>query len=200
MSRSRMVKAIAIAAMASCALLISACTLNRPPGWSDAQWYTWLSQYGDYEIQDVPTAIAAGNTSPKTISNERNRKERADPRYAQPKLSVLNFKLKTEWAFKNGQVTKMYPANAHCTATSFGLSRGWHCSNPDGTKVRANCYGGSPEHCAWTYSFDIYREIWVPVIGTIWRVQEDRWCLTNQVSGSGAHYRHGSCDRKAWGS
>lgn len=198
MSKTRIVKAVLVAAVASSALLLSSCTLNRPPNWSDAQWYTWLTQYGDYSNDEVPTAVAAGNTSPKTITNHRQRKERVDvSNAASPKAPVLDFTLQTEWAFKNGQVTKMYPANAHCKPTTFGTGRGWHCKNPDGTKVRANCYGGNPEHCAYTYSFDIYREIWLPVIGG-WTVQEDRWCLTNQISGSGAHYRHGSCDHRAW--
>ena len=88
----------------------------------------------------------------------------------------------------NGRVTKLYPAHFHyCWPSSAGSLVGYRCATPEGSKVRANCYGGNHEHCAYTYSWHI--------TGTLQEYQffSDIWCASTQVSSSGEHKRHGSC-------
>jgi hypothetical protein len=186
----------------------------RPAGLTDSQWFTIVSQIGQtgVEIDSPPETsfclpgefcTASGTpTGCKTIKNPRTKTEIVDPRRPFTKgnrLPVIQITFETTWCYKNGNITRMDPPNAHCHVTLFGLGRGWRCANPDGHPVfPGRRTGGNPEHGAWIYSFDIYREVWAPIVGEIVRVQEDRWCAGNQVSASGAHKRHGHCSLQSW--
>jgi hypothetical protein len=102
--------------------------------------------------------------------------------------------LRTRWRYcSNGQITKMWPASTECWTTWAGAVTGYNCLN-QGTKVRAVSNGGNPEHAVYTYSFQI--EGVVPGRDIVFF--KERWCATNQISGSGAHRRHGSCDPQPW--
>jgi hypothetical protein len=132
-----------------------------------------------------PVASAAGCHT-KEITNTR----RAHSSWFGTHLWTIQ--LRTAWRYCNGQIVKMYPAYAQCWTTSGGSVSGYECKNPDGAKVRAISTGGTPEHAVYTYSFRIEQTI------RGHRIFSTLWCATNQISGSGAHRRHGSCDIQPW--
>ena len=106
---------------------------------------------------------------------------------------LWTIELRTRWRYcSNGQITKMWPASAQCWISSAGALVGYRCADPEGVKIRAISTGGNPEHGAYTYSFRIE--------GVLHGIKffSERWCATNQISGSGAHRRHGSCDIQPW--
>jgi hypothetical protein len=129
-------------------------------------------------------AIAAGGRCPE-ITNRRSRKNK----FGQ---TVFQIRLRTQWCYVGGQVRKMYPAGTYCNVASFAAVIGMYCGAT--AKYRANCYGGNPERCAWTYTYEIRFKVPTHAVDTI----TDFWCATNQVRGDGRHYRHGSCDLRAW--
>jgi hypothetical protein len=206
--KGKLTKALILAALGVLAISVTGC-FERPPGWTDAEWFTWVSTYGDSETVDVSppeqyvdppdaegsTAVAAGGRC-KTITNTRQKTERVDPSNPATKAPVLSITLRTTWCYSGGQVRKLYPAYAHCLPTLFGEGRGWTCDNPNGHKELVKCFGGSPEHCGYFYSFDIHRDV-ATKIGPF-AIQHDVWCAGNQVSGSGAHVRHGHCSPQPW--
>jgi len=103
-------------------------------------------------------------------------------------------RLTTAWKYCNGwDIVRMYPASAECNLTTAGTLAGWSCG--DITKIRAVNYGGNPEHAAYSYSYQLHWES--PIYGALFQ-QNKRWCATNQISGSGAHKRTGSCDVQPW--
>jgi hypothetical protein len=87
----------------------------------------------------------------------------------------------------------MYPAAAECNVKFAGNVAGVDCREI--TRIRAYSQGGDPEYAVYTYSYYLVQT--VPYKGGIpgptWRR-----CATNQISGSGAHRRHGSCDIQPW--
>jgi hypothetical protein len=101
--------------------------------------------------------------------------------------------LRTRWRYcSDGYITKMWPASAQCWISSAGALVGYRCVDPEGVKIRAVSTGGNPEHGVYTYSFRIEG------VFQIYKFFSERWCTTNQISGSGAHRRHGSCEIKPW--
>lgn len=137
---------------------------------------------------DGATAVAAGGVCKVTT----NIRKKMIPVYLRLRLPPGTpaykwlIRLSTAWCHVGGRVTKMYPAQTAC-----GVHGAWAidyvCDDPE--KVRANCYGGSPERCAWTYYWSIDE-----------RFSDDYvvWCATNQIRGDGRDYNHGSCDLRAW--
>jgi len=110
-------------------------------------------------------------------------------------IHLFSIELRTRWRYcSNGQITQMWPASAECWVTSAGAFAGYRCLNPTGHKIRAVSNGGNPEHAVYTYSFQIEAE--APRTG--FKPFSARWCATNQISGSGAHRRHGSCEVQSW--
>jgi hypothetical protein len=107
---------------------------------------------------------------------------------------LWTIELRTTWRYCGGQIVKMWPASAHCWVTTAGAASGYKCLDPGGVKVRAISNGGSPEHAVYTYSFRIEGRL----PGTDYAFFSTRWCATNQISGSGAHVRHGSCEVQPW--
>jgi hypothetical protein len=106
---------------------------------------------------------------------------------------VVNFNLRTRWQYCHGQVTKMYPATTDCAPTKGGAFEGYGCYNK--TKVRAYSLGGDPEHAVYTYSYLIQGKDPIHAI----TFDSKTVCMSNYVSGSGAHYRNGRCDLVPWG-
>jgi hypothetical protein len=109
-------------------------------------------------------------------------------------FDLFSYRAETPWMFCNGKVTKMYPGELWQTSHSR-----WQFIGRE--KVRAACYGGTPERCAWSYLW--HWKLDNPTVelpGGI-TINEDKYrdtCVTTQVRGDGAHYRHGGCDLKAW--
>jgi hypothetical protein len=131
-----------------------------------------------------------------TASSCRNKEIRNIRRGRSSVFGTLlwTIELRTTWRYcSNGKITMMWPATTDCFPSSAGASLGYDCLNK-GTKIRAISTGGNPEHAVYTYSYDIVGK--EPFKGiTFFRA---RWCATNQISGSGAHYRHGSCEIQPW--
>jgi hypothetical protein len=189
----------------------------RPAGLTDAQWFTTVSQLDPSMTQvDLPpetfscppgevcTASAAAPHGCKTINNPREKMGRVDPndpifgkgRYWAPLIQIT---FKTTWCYRNGDITRMDPPDAYCKVTTLGRIRGWACDNPDGHAVfPAKRTGGNPEHGAWIYSFTIHQSVYIPWLGEVVKIRDDRWCAGNQVSASGAHKRHGRCSLQSW--
>lgn len=133
-------------------------------------------------------AQAAGNCGrPKEISNPRVLESTAG-------TDLVKINLTTAWKYCNGQITKMYEAGASCVPTSWGLKSGWSCGAVE--KKRAISTGGNPEHGAYTYTYVILWQNPIPTLS--WDKSSKFWCATNQISGSGAHKRTGSCDIQPW--
>lgn len=109
-------------------------------------------------------------------------------------FDLFSYRAETPWKFCNGKVTQMYPGELWQTSHSR-----WEYVGRE--KVRAACYGGTPERCAWSYQW--HWKLDNPTVelpGGI-TINEDKFrdvCVTTQVRGDGAHYRHGGCDLKAW--
>lgn len=134
-------------------------------------------------------SVAAGSgCKVKEITNPRQLKSRPFGTH------LGTIRLTTAWQYcPNGTIRKMYSAGADCSITDAGRVAGWSCGPI--AKIRAISTGGSPEHGAYTYSyiFDWVSPIWGDVLKS-----QKRWCATNQISGSGAHRRHGSCEIQPW--
>lgn len=108
---------------------------------------------------------------------------------------LWTIELRTTWRYcSNGSIAKMWPASAQCWMTSAGSASGYRCLDPEGVKIRAASVGGNPEHANYTYSFRIEGRDPLKAIAFF----STRWCATNQISGSGQHRRHGSCDVQPW--
>jgi hypothetical protein len=122
-------------------------------------------------------------------------KEIKNPRRGHSTLGthLWTVRLTTAWKYCNGDIVKMYPAGSEFWTTSAGAVAGWRCLH-QGTKIRAINTGGNPEHGAYTYAYDIeFKPPYSPFVLGV-----KHWCATNQISGSGAHRRHGSCDIQPW--
>lgn len=106
----------------------------------------------------------------------------------------FSYELTTPWKFCNGQVTQLYPAEPDQEPKH----PDWRYVGRE--KVRAACYGGTPERCAWSYRWHFVKDLPTVHVGPV-TIDPDvhRYvCVTTQVRGDGAHYRHGSCDLRAW--
>jgi hypothetical protein len=113
-------------------------------------------------------------------------------------IHLWTIELRTAWKYcSGGMITKMYPAYASCQTTAAGASLGWACLDRDGVKVRAISQGGNPEHAVYTYSFRLERSTIFKGVRIV--LASTKWCASNYVSGSGAHYRNGRCDIVPWG-
>lgn len=114
------------------------------------------------------------------------------------KSDLFSYRIETPWTFCNGQVTRIYPAVTWETIHNAGDDAGWELVGKE--KKRANCYGGTPERCAWTYQWHFKLDLPTVKKGDV-EIDLDKHkfpCVTTQVRGDGAHYRHGGCDLKAW--
>ncbi len=113
------------------------------------------------------------------------------------------YRIETPWEFCNGKITKLYPATPDQDIYKAGDDAKWKFDRRE--KVRANCYGptgsrSDPERCAWTYRFYFVEDLPTVHKGGV-DIDLDKHrsvCVTTQVKGNGAHYRHGGCDLKAW--
>jgi hypothetical protein len=199
----------ALAAMLCCVLaaafLLAPAAANadftRPPFMNDQQWWNFALQVGptgpslDWHAQEQSWTPPGSDYEIAGIGRGGRCKEVSNIRTKHSPLSthLWSVRLDTRWCFLGGRVTKIYPAHfTYCWPSSAGALVGYRCENPEGSKVRANCYGGNPEHCAYTFSWH--------VTGTItgYQFYSDIWCATTQVTGSGAHKRHGSCSLQPW--
>jgi hypothetical protein len=114
------------------------------------------------------------------------------------KSDLFSYRIETPWTFCNGQITRIFPAVPWETIHDAGDDANWKFVSRD--KKRANCYGGTPERCAWTYQWHFWLDLPTVKIGDF-EIDVDKHkypCVTTQVRGDGAHYRHGGCDLKAW--
>jgi hypothetical protein len=197
----------ALAAMLCCVPLAAALLLApaaahpRPPGFTDVEWYSFLGWYGpggqpiEWHPQETSFTPPGSDYSVTGYGSGANCKEIQNTRTRHSPLGshLWTIRVDVRWCYRNGRVTKLYPATFHyCWPTSAGAFVGYRCNNPEGQKVRANCYGGSPEHCASTYGWHITGEI------RGYQFFSDFWCATSQVYGNGTHKRHGSCSPQAW--
>jgi hypothetical protein len=124
----------------------------------------------------------------KHIKNQRKIESSA------AKTDLFSYRIETPWKFCNGKVTQLYPAEPWQTVHNGGDLAGWQYVGRE--KVRANCYGGTPERCAWTYQWHFKLDL--PDLGPISLDRHKYPCATTQVRGDGRHYRHGGCDLRAW--
>jgi hypothetical protein len=146
--------------------------------------------------EGIQTASAESNgkhnctSNPKRLSNERSVK-------AHDGELLFKYRIETYWTFchgndlTTGKVTKLYPAETFGSPSNSAGEVGWYLDSKE--KIRARCYGGAPERCAWTYQFH-----WVWDRGGSFPAGHRDTCVTTQVRGDGRHYRHGGCDLKAW--
>jgi hypothetical protein len=167
-------------------------------GGSNYDWFHTPINAGAHEVHPPETQVShdpdtgqpiaspSGNCGVKEIKNTREGTGELGIKY-------WTLRLTTMWKYCNGQVTKMYPAAAECWTTIPGNLAGVTCGTI--TKIRAVSQGGNPEHAIYSYSFILNQTLPYKggIPGNTWR-----WCATNQISGSGAHRRHGSCDPQPW--
>jgi hypothetical protein len=199
--RRALVTALAVAAAFLLVPATANADLTKPPFMSDAEWWSFALQVGpegpsvEWHSQEQSFTPPGSDYQAAGINRGARCKELSNVRTKNSPLGthLWTVRLDVRWCFLNGRVTKLYPAVWHfCWPSSAGALVGYACQNPNGSKHRSNCYGGSPETCAFTYSWHI--------TGTLrgYRFYSDVWCATTQVYGNGTHKRHGSCSPQAW--
>jgi hypothetical protein len=136
----------------------------------------------------MPLATAAGNCGrPLEVKRDATQKSKVG-------LNLWDTHLMAPYKYCNGQITRMYAADASSRLTNVAVTLGWHKDAPE--KVRAYSSGGNPEHAIYTYRFHFYRIIPIKNVGV--QIQQKDWCSTLQVSGSGAWFTHGGCEPRSW--
>jgi hypothetical protein len=163
--------------------------------------YDWFVTPSNIQVTDGPVTERYLSSDPETgepvaTASGCRLKEINNPREGKSDgiITVWKIELRTMWKYCNGRIVKMYEAYPGCHITPAGTVMGWTCAAKE--KIRAVSLGGNPEHAVQTYSYSFIQ--YAAIKGGI-PISSARWCASNYLSGSGAHYRNGRCDLVPWG-